>query len=77
MSSVLEKEEYMKKLEEAIKEGKSKIILPEYQDQISDAEILGVLVSKFSKWDINKIVEILEYTLEDSNFKLKDLKEYL
>ena len=75
--SQVEKVDFMGLLRQAISEGKKQMVVEEYQDQISDAEILGTLVSKFSKWDISEIVKVLEYALEDSNFKLSDLKEYL
>lgn len=52
-----------------VKELKRVIYLPEYQSEVSDAEVLGVIVSKFCKWDINEIIEVAKNAFEDSNFR--------
>lgn len=75
--SALEEPKYLIKLREVIAEAKKEMILPKYQSEVGDAEILGALVSKFSKWDFSAILEVIESALEDSNFKLSDLKEVL
>jgi hypothetical protein len=39
----------------------------EAQPNISDNEVLGLLVSKYLRWDISEILETLYSALEDSN----------
>jgi len=34
----------------------------------SDEEALGLVVSKFSKWDLDKILNVTSEALEDANF---------
>jgi len=34
----------------------------------SDAEVLGVIVSKFVKWDAGRIMEVAHSAFEDANF---------
>lgn len=41
---------------------------PEYAAEQSDAKVLGVIVSKFLKWDGDAILETAEEALEDANF---------
>jgi len=65
--------DYMVILQNAIIEGKKQMILPEYQKDTSDNEILGILVSKFSEWDFGNISEITKHACEDSNGSLEDL----
>lgn len=46
-----------------VKEMKEKIYTPDAVGGISDAECLGVIVSKFLEWDIDAIVECAKSTL--------------
>ena len=46
-------------LEQLIQEAKKEIFTPEYQDKATDAETLGVMVSKYAKWEGNFIFEVL------------------
>lgn len=68
--------DYMDKLSDLIREAKGEIYNPDYIQETSDAETLGVLVSKFAEWDLIKIKEVVDSALEDSNFNGKDLMEY-
>ena len=63
-----QKIDYMHLLALTIQEAKKQMYLPEYQDRTSDLEVLGGLVSKFSKWDLENIKEVVRESLEDSNF---------
>ncbi len=49
---------------------KSVIFTPEAQKsgKITDEQVLGIIVSKFCKWDGDKIIDVASYALEDSNF---------
>lgn len=42
--------------------------VPEYQASITDAEALGAMISSYFKWDGAKILDALQYALEDANF---------
>lgn len=55
-------------LEQLIQEAKKEIFTPEYQDKATDAETLGVMVSKYAKWEGNFIFEVAKEAFEDSNF---------
>jgi hypothetical protein len=44
------------------------VYLPEYRAKVTDAEALGVLVSKFFKWDGGQVLAVAFSGLEDSNF---------
>ena len=66
----------MDTLETAILVGMQNIYTPEYnRDLASDpvkfaekrAEILGILVSKWARWDGDKIMDVLIAALEDAN----------
>ena len=60
--------DYMELFKTAISEAKKQIIGEEYQKETSDAEVLGILVSKFSKWGFEDIEEVARAAFEDSNF---------
>ena len=57
-------------LRELISQTRQKTIHKEYQDKFSDAEILGVLVSNFAKWDFNEIEDVTKAAFQDANFKV-------
>ncbi len=37
----------------------------------SDAEVLGVIVSKFLEWDAGQVIEAAKSAFEDSNFRAR------
>lgn len=41
---------------------------PRYWSQVSDAEVLGVIIANHFKWDGQACFETLTHALEDSNF---------
>lgn len=45
---------------------KEKSFVKDYE--ASDEEALGLVVSKFSKWDLDKILKVTSEALEDANF---------
>lgn len=47
---------------------KNTVWLPEYRAKVSDAEALGVLVSKFFKWEGSEILAVASSALEDANY---------
>ena len=49
------------------------MIDPDYLDKISDDEILGNIISKYVKWDGNRLEVVFRSAAEDSNFKLEEL----
>ena len=61
-----------------VAEIKQKVYLLDNQNQISDAECLGVICSKFLKWDPSDITEMAKSAFEDANMKdgLKGLEQY-
>ena len=76
--SQLQQSKYMAKLDELIKLARSEISSkPEYEKMFSDSEILGIMVSKKSEWELSAIMDVLKHALEDSNLDIDDLKEYL
>lgn len=48
--------------------GRKSFYVPEYQDKISDGEVLGVIVAKFHEWTFKPIIETVLSALEDANF---------
>ena len=55
-------------LNELIQEAKKEIFSPEYVDNATDAETLGIMISKYGEWDGNFIFEVATSAFEDSNF---------
>ena len=55
-------------LNELIQEAKKEIFSPEYVDNATDAETLGIMISKHGKWDGSFIFEVATSAFEDSNF---------
>jgi hypothetical protein len=41
---------------------------PAYWDKVSDAEILGVLIANYFKWDGQAIFDTMENAFNDANF---------
>lgn len=54
-----------KELNELIKSCKGKIFKPD--SKVTNEQVLGVIISKFCDFDINKILEVCAFALEDSN----------
>lgn len=54
-----------KNLAELIKSCKGKIFRPD--SKVTNEQVLGVIISKFCDFDINKILEVCASALEDSN----------
>lgn len=61
-------EEIAEQFKPLIDEAKKVIFEKDYQDKVSDEEVLGILVSKFCKWDGIKICEVCTNAFKDSNF---------
>lgn len=51
-----------------IEEVKRRVFTPEYQDKVTTEEVLGIIISKYSEWDGQKIFDIMQNAFEDSNF---------
>lgn len=54
-------------LQNVIDQWKSHLVLPEYVDKVSDAEVLGMLVSKWTDWTPDTVLEVASAAAEDSN----------
>ena len=68
------------KLKSILDDAKKQYFTDDYQDKATYEETLGLLVSKFCKWDGNKIFKVSTEAFEDSNFhtfneKFNDLWE--
>jgi len=44
-------------------------IMPEYRSEWSDNDILGLIVSKYSRWDFNNIQGVCASAMDDANFR--------
>ena len=55
-------------LPELIEQTKKARFDSKYWDQVSDSEVLGVILANHFKWDGRACFETLAYALEDSNF---------
>ena len=55
-------------LNSAAKSSRRDSFIEEYWPTITDADALGVAISKWAEWDGNKIAEAFFSALEDSNF---------
>ena len=44
------------------------VYLPEYQQQTSEEEILGVIVAKYCEWTSDRILKVFSSALEDANY---------
>jgi ribosome maturation factor RimP len=51
-----------------VEEMRYEIFRPEYADSQSVERILGVIVSKFLRWDGDAIIEVARAALVDANF---------
>jgi len=58
----------MNKLKKIIDLAKKEIFVEEFQNKVSDAETLGILVSQFCKWNGKDIFKVAYNAFEDSNF---------
>jgi len=56
-------------LKPLIEKVREKAIQPEYRHEWSDNDILGLIVSKFGRWDFENIQEICGAAMEDANFR--------
>ena len=63
----------MTSIKDLIESVRKTTYLPEYQDKISDTEVLGVIVAKACGWSNISIREVLESALEEANFRFEDL----
>lgn len=55
-------------LSELIENTRREVFRPEYWHQVTDAEILGVMIAKHFAYDGAACFETLTHALEDSNF---------
>ena len=55
-------------LPELIEQTRKERFNPKYWNQVSDAEVLGVILANHFKWDGKACFDTLTYALEDSNF---------
>jgi hypothetical protein len=55
-------------LPELIDQTRREAFDPKYWDQVTDAEVLGVILARHFKWDGRACFETLTHALEDSNF---------
>lgn len=59
-------DQYLKPL---IRDVREKAFMPDYRAGISDYDVLGLIVSKYCRWDFNNLKEVMLSALEDSNFR--------
>lgn len=52
-----------------VKEMKFEIFTPDHQDKVTDEEVLGVIISKFTEYDGQAILSIARSAFEDANFR--------
>ncbi len=64
----MEKPQIEKAIRPVLEELRNSVYLPEYRKNISDHELIGILISKFFEWSGADILSVTEYALEDSNF---------
>lgn len=57
-----------KELQPLIDKCRSQWITEEYRGKVSDSKILGMIVSHFCRWDIERLQKVGVEMLEDSNF---------
>lgn len=55
-------------LPELIEQTRKERFDPKYWHQVSDAEVLGVILANHFKWNGKACFDTLTYALEDSNF---------
>ena len=54
-------------LQAVIDKWKPSIVDPDFVDKISDAEVLGILVSKWADWTPDTVLEVAAAAAQDSN----------
>lgn len=64
----MEEQQVNEALEILIKATRQRVFLPEYRDQTTDADVLGIMLAKYLGWDGSKILEATYSALEDSNY---------
>lgn len=65
---VMRREAYiLKRVKDLVALGRSTWIEPEYRKGVSDAEIVGMIISKFLKWSPEEVIQACQKALEDSN----------
>ena len=69
MPAELTKDDLMQFMVEAVRREAYK---PEYRDQVSDAEVLGLIVARHCEWDGMQIFEAFSAALEDAKQALRD-----
>lgn len=57
------------KLTPLIQECRNSWIEEDVRDEFTNEEILGMIVSKFCKWDGTRILKVSAEAFEDSNFR--------
>ena len=55
-------------IDRVVTKTKDTVWLPECRNTVSDADALGVAVSKWAEWDGNQIAETFFAALEDANY---------
>ena len=63
-----ENTEAVRHLNDAASTSRRDSFIEEYWPTITDADALGVAISKWAEWDGNKIAEAFFSALEDANF---------
>ena len=67
-----------KHLKPLIDKVRNKAIQPDYRSKYSDYQILGLIVSKFARWDAEHISTVCGDAMEDANFhdKAKEIRSW-
>ncbi len=52
-----------------IEQWRGDIVNAEHSDQVSDANILGILISKWANWTPDTVLEVAAAAAEDSNLR--------
>jgi len=58
----------LKRVKDLIELGRSTFYNLEWRSRIDEADILGVIVAKYCRWEKTKILKVINSTLEDANF---------
>ena len=70
----MNKEEMKAELKKLIGKVREDTYLPECQDEASDEQVLGVMVSTYAEWDGDNIMQIFTSALEDANYHTLNAK---
>ena len=60
-------EQLVADMQAMIDQRRAELVNPDYNDQVSDAQILGMLISKWADWTPDTVLEVAAAAAGDSN----------